>query len=222
MDEGTVKDANFHLYLPPSLLHNYSNPLMTFSAQRAADCLAADDTDNDGQGGISHLLSFVDGISSCVYISDLHFLCEQVLSHGATIRCFVNHHKTRVLTSRNGTSILLTLSTHNPPLAHSLSTFIASFSTTPYPTNKTAPDIPVELNTGFRLLGQPVGSAIFASDFFACNIDDIKKNITSLLDNIIDQQTSLRHYSQCIIQKLPHLLSADILFHLPTDDPNPP
>ena len=27
---------------------------------------------------------------------------------------------------------------------------------------QTAPDIPVELTTGFRLLGQPVGSATFA------------------------------------------------------------
>ena len=49
-----------------------------------------------------------------------------------------------------------------------------------------------------------------------------QKNITSLLDNITDQQTHLRLFSQCIIQKLPHLLSVGVLFHLPTDDPNPP
>ena len=35
--------------------------------------LADGDTGNDGQGGISHLLSFVDDISSCVYLPDLHF-----------------------------------------------------------------------------------------------------------------------------------------------------
>jgi hypothetical protein len=75
-------------------------------------------------------------------------------------------------------------------LAHLLSTSIASFSTTPHPTYKTAPNIPVELTTGFRLLGQPVGSANFASDFFACRINDIKKYTTLLLlDNITDQQT---------------------------------
>jgi hypothetical protein len=132
---------------------------------------------DDGQGGISHLLSFVDDISSCVYLPDFDFLCEQVRSRGASIGCFVNPHKTRVLTSCNGTSILSTLTIHNPLLAQSLSTSIASFSTTPHPTGKSAPDIPVELITGFRLLGQPIGSATFASEFFHRHIDDIKKKI---------------------------------------------
>ena len=140
----------------------------------------------------------------------------------SSIGCFVNSHKTRILTSCNGTSILPALTTHDPQLALSISNSIASFSTTPHPTEKTAPDIPVELTTGFRLLGQPVGSATFATEFFGRRIHDVKKNITSLLDNITDQQTRLRLFSQCIIQKLPHLLSADVLYHLPTDNPNPP
>jgi hypothetical protein len=152
---------------------------------------------------------------------NLQFLCEQVRSHGASIGCFVNPHKTRVLISCNGTSILPTLTTHDPPLAHSLSTSIASFSTTPHPTNKTAPDIPVELTSaGLRLLGQPAGSATFASDFFDRHIADVRRNITSLLENISNQQTCLQLFSQCIMQKLPHLLSADVLFHLPTDHPD--
>jgi len=133
------------------------------------------DTGNDGQGGISHLLSFDDDISSCVYLPDLYFLCAQVRSRGASIGCFVNPHKTRVLTPCNGTSILPALTTHDPPLAHSISNSISSFSTTPHPTDKTAPDIPVELTTSFRLLGQPVGSATFASNFFDYHIDDVKK-----------------------------------------------
>jgi len=95
------------------------------------------------------------------------------------------------------------LTTHNPPLVCSISNSILSFSTTPHPTDKTAPDIPVELTTGFRLLGQPVGSTTFASDFFDRRIDDVKKYITSLLHNITDQQTCLRLFSQCIIKITP-------------------
>jgi hypothetical protein len=57
---------------------------------------------------------------------------------------------------------------------HSISNSISPFSTTPHPTDKTAPGIPAELTTGFRLLGQPVGSATFASDFFDRRIDDVK------------------------------------------------
>ena len=222
MEEGTSQGCPLSPLFASFVVAQLLEPIDGLLQQRTAERLAAGDTGNDDQGGISHLLSFVDDISSCVYLPNLHFLsCEQVSSRGASVGCFVNPHKTRVLTSCNGTFILPTLSTHNPPLTHSLSTSSASFSTTPYLTNKTAPDI--ELTTGFRLLGQPVGSATFSSDFFACQIDDVKKNITSLLDNITDQQTRLRLFSQCIIQKLPHpLLSADILFHLPTDDPNPP
>ncbi len=61
----------------------------------AATRLTDGDTGSDGQGGISHLFSFVDDISSCVYLLDLHFLCEKVRYHGASIGCFVNPHKTR-------------------------------------------------------------------------------------------------------------------------------
>jgi hypothetical protein len=222
MEEGTSQGCPLSPLFASFVVARLLEPIDGLLRKRAAACHAAGDTGNDSQGGISHLLSFVDDISSCVYLPDLHFLCEQVQSRGASIGCFVNPHKTRILTSCNGTSIVPTLTTHNPSLAGSLSTSIASFSTTPHPTNKTAPNILVELTTGFRLLGQPVGSAPFASHFFACRIDDVKKNITSLLDNITDQQTHLRLFSQCIIQKLPHLLSADVFFHLPTNNFNPP
>jgi hypothetical protein len=217
MEEGTSQGCPLSPLFASFVVARLIKLIDGLLCECAATCLTIGDTGNDGQGGISHLLSFVDDISSCVYLPDFQFLCEQVRSHGPSIGCFVNPHKTRVLTSCNWTSILPTLTTHNPPLAHSLLISIASFSTTSHLTNKTAPDIPVELTSGFRLLGQPVGSATFASNFFDRHIADIRRNI-----NISNQQTHLRLFSQCIIQKLPHLLSADVLFHLPTDHPDPP
>jgi hypothetical protein len=71
-------------------------------------------------------------------------------------------------------TFFVAITTHDPPLAHSISNSISSFSTTPHPTDKTAPDIPVELTTSFRLLGQPVGSATFATEFFDHRIDEVK------------------------------------------------
>jgi hypothetical protein len=222
MEKGTSQGCPLSPLFASFVVARLLEPIDGLLRKCTAACLAAGNTGNDSQGGISHLLSFVDDTSSCVYLPNLHFLCEQVQSRGTSIGCFVSPHKTRILTSCNGTSIVPTLTTHNPSMARSLSTLIASFSTTPHPTNKAAPDFPVELITGFRLLGQPIGPATFASNFFARRIDNVKKNITSLLDNITHQQTRLRLFSQCIIQKLPHLLSVDVLFHLPTDDPNPP
>jgi len=148
-EEGTSQRCPFSPLFASFIVARLLEPTNGVLREHAVTHLANGDTGNDGQGGISHLLSFVDNISSCVYLPDLHFLCAQVRSRGATIGCFVNPHKTRVLTSCNGTSILPTLTTHDPPLARSLSNSIASFSTTPHPTTKTAPDIPVELTTGF-------------------------------------------------------------------------
>ena len=222
MEEGTSQGCPLSPLFASFVVARLLKHIDGLLRERAAARLANGDPGDDDHGGISHLLSFVDDISSCIYLPDLQFLCKQVRTRGASIGCFVNSHKTRVLTSCNGTSILPALTAHDPQLALSISNSIASFSTTPHPTNKTAPDIPVELTTGFRLLGQPVGSATFATEFFDHRIDDVKKNITSLLDNITDQQTRLRLFSQCIIQKLPHLLSADVLYHLPTNNPNPP
>jgi hypothetical protein len=110
----------------------------------------------------------------------------------------------------------------NPTLATSLSNTIARFSTGPHPTDNSAPSIPVELTTGFRLLGHPVGSSDFAATFFSARITDIKECITSLNTSIDDQQTKLKLFSQYIIQKIPHLLASDILYNLPTNHPDQP
>jgi hypothetical protein len=129
--------------------------------------------------------------------------------------------KKRILTSCNGTSPLPLLHTINLTLSTAISTTIAEFSTCPHPTDKSAPAIPVELTTGFRLLGHPVGSSTFATKFFTAQVDNIKECITSMTHSITDEQTQLHLFSQCLLQKLPHLLASDVLYNLPTDNSNP-
>ncbi len=196
-------------------------PIDKLLRQRASDRLASGDPGNDGFGGISHLLGYVDDISSCVYLHNLPFLCNTLKSLGASLGCFVNSSKTCIHTSCNGTSPLPLLHTINPTLSTAISTTIAEFSTRPHPTDKSAPAIPVKLTTGFRLLGHPVGSSTFATKFFTAQVNNIKECITSMLHSITDEQTQLRLFSQCLLQKLPHLLASDVLYNLSTDDPNP-
>ena len=131
----------------------------SYENKQRHDYVASGDPGDDGFGGISHLLGFVADISSCVFLPDLPFLCTTLKKLGASLGCFDNPSKTRILTSCNGSSTLPLLHTVNPTLATSISTTIAEFSTRPHPTDKSAPPLPVELTTGFRLLGQPVGSA---------------------------------------------------------------
>ncbi len=112
----------------------------------------------------------------------LQFPMWKIKSCGASIGWLGNPSKTRILPSYNRSSILPKLTHHNPSLAISLTKTFAQFSTTPYPTNKTAPGH----TAVFRLPGDPVASPMFASKIFNSYIADVKKHITSILDNIID------------------------------------
>jgi hypothetical protein len=112
--------------------------------------------------------------------------------------------------------------TTNPTLGQSITTTIETFSNEPDRADTTSTR-PVELtSSGFRLLGHPVGLASFASSFFDKCTDTVKKCVETLSTSISDPQTRLRIFSSCLLQKIPHLLSSDIIYHLPPDDPDPP
>jgi hypothetical protein len=136
-------------------------PIDKLLRARAASRLASGDTGDDGHCGISHLLSHVDDISTCVYLDDLQFLCETLKSRGASLGCFVYTSKTRILTSCNGTSPVDDITALDANLGASIYQTIAQFSNKPNPTDQTQ-TIPVELTDGCRLLGHPIGSAEFA------------------------------------------------------------
>jgi len=98
---------------------------------------------------------------------------------------------------------------------------IAEFSMEPHPTNKSAPSIPVELTTGFRLLGQLAGSPTFATEFLSSCVVAVKESLASLSTSITDEQTKLSLFSHSLLQRLPHLVPSDILYNLPVNDPDP-
>ena len=165
MKEGVSQGCPLSPLFASFVVARLLEPIDKLLRQRASDRLASGDPGDDGFGGISHLLGYVDDISSCIYLYNLPFLCNTLKSLGASLGCFVNSSKTCILTSCNGTSPLPLLHTINPTLSTAISTTIAEFSTRPHPTDKSAPAIPVELTTGFRLLGHPVGSSTFATEF---------------------------------------------------------
>jgi hypothetical protein len=190
--------------------------------ERAMARLTSGNPGGNGYGSISHLLSYVDDVSTCVYLLDLAFSCNTLKTHSTSLGCFVNTSKTRILTSCDGTSPLARITDANPSLGLSIKQSITTFSNTPNPLDPTGPPLPVELTSGFHLLGHLVGSVPFAQDFFTTCLTTINRCITSLSDSISDNQTRLHLFSQCIIQKIPHLLSSDVLYHLPQDDQKKP
>jgi hypothetical protein len=81
--------------------------------------------------------------------------------------------------------------------------------------------IPAELTTGFCLLGSPAGSPAFAREYFNTQLIDIQTCNTTMSTAITDRHTKLRLFSQCLIQKIPHLLDINVLYHYDTDEPPP-
>jgi hypothetical protein len=196
MKEGVSQGCSLSPLFASFVVARLLQPIDSLLRKQAAAQLASGNPGDDGYGGISHLLGYVNEISSCVFLPNLPFICNTLKTIGAYIGCFVNSSKIRILTSCNGTSTLPLLHNTNPTLAKSISGTIAEFSTQPHPTNKSDPALPVELTTGFRLLGQPVGSPTFAKEFFSSRVSAIKNCLSALSTSITNEQTKLRLFSQ--------------------------
>jgi len=154
-------------------------------------------------------------------LEDLKFLCNQFATIGAPLGCFVNPMKTRILTSTLGHSPLPDLYQINPSLATSISDIISKYSTKPNDINILGPPLPAKLTTGFCLLGSPVGFPAFAREYFNTQLIDIQTCITTMSTAITDRHTKLQLFLQCLIQKIPHLLGWDVLYHYDTEKPPP-
>ena len=109
----------------------------------------------------------------------------------------------------------------NPSLATCIQDTIEHYSTKPNNNDILGPAIPVKLTTGYRLLGSPIGSLDFACEYFNAQLTNIQDCIELMSTAISDPHTKLRLFSQCIIQKLPHLPGCDVLYHYDTDN-HPP
>jgi len=94
MKEGVSQGCPVSPLFASFVVARLLEPIDSLLRERAAAQLASGDSGDDGFGGISHLLGYVDNISSCVYLSDLPFLCSTLNSTGASLGCFVNPSKT--------------------------------------------------------------------------------------------------------------------------------
>ena len=221
MEEGVSQGCPLSPIFASLVVTNLLQPLDIELRKRAATRLRNGDPGDDGFGGITHLLGYVDDVSACTPLEDLKFLCDRFATIGAPIGCFVNPMKTRILTSTSGHSPLPDIHELNPTLATSISDAISKYSTKSNDINILGPPLPAEITTGFRLLGSPVGSPAFAREYFNTQLVEIQSCITTMSTAITDRQTKLRLFSQCLIQKIPHLLGSDVLYHYDTDTPPP-
>jgi hypothetical protein len=93
MKEGASEGCPLSPLFASFVVARLLQPIDSLPKERAAARLASGDPGDDGFGGISHLLGFVDDISSCVFLPDLPFLCTTLKTLGASLGCYVTHQK---------------------------------------------------------------------------------------------------------------------------------
>jgi hypothetical protein len=212
MEDGVNQGCPLSPIFATLVLHRILQPLDKALKERAQARVLSGDLGDDGFGSIAHLLAYMDDISSTVAYDDIEFFCTEIERLGLSRGCIVNPQKTRILTSCSGDSIIDLLP---PTTATIIQRTIAKYSVD---INKDKTTTPVELTTGFRLLGTPVGSKDFAYQFYTEQLDIVRNGIKSMTHAITDTQTRLKLFSTCIIQKLPHLLDSEIMHYYPTDN----
>ena len=217
MEEGSSQGCPLSPILAALVVVRLLKPIDHSLRQRALQRFEAGILHDDNYGGRTHLLGFLDDISTLVPLEDLLFLCDQFKQRGIPLGCFINKGKTRILTSTNGISPIQAISISNPSLAQDITSAISRYSTTPNKHDPSQHD-PIELTDGFRLLGLPVGNREFTISFLNEQLEAIQKQSTTVHKVIQDPHTRLRLFQQCTSMKLSHLLVTDALHNLPAEN----
>jgi hypothetical protein len=164
MEEGISQGCPLSPIFASLVIANLIQSIDIELRKKATTCLLNGNPGDDGFGGITRLLGYVDDVSACISLADLQFLCDRFATIGAPLGCFVNPMTKRFLTSTSGHSPIPDLFHLNPTLATSIIDTIYQYSTKPNDIDVQGPPLPAKLTTGFRLLGSPVGSPAFAQE----------------------------------------------------------
>ena len=108
MKEGVSQGCPLSPLFASFVVARLLEPIDSLLRKRAAARLASGDPGDEGFGGISHLLGYVEEISSCVYLSDLPFQCNTLKNIGA-----LSTHQKHAF-SPHATTLPLSLSSTQP------------------------------------------------------------------------------------------------------------
>ena len=198
MKEGVNQGCPLSSTLAALILNEILVPLTAKLKARAKERLRNNNPGDDGLGGETDPMAYIDDCGASVYVEDVWPFLEEFNRLGTPLGCHLNYDKTRIMTSTNGTSEDAAIT------KYSKSTSII---------NARPVSSRVEVTTGLRLLGQPLGLVTFAKQFF---IDRLKANLADssrLLEVVPDPHTALRLFSQCTLHKLPHLLGSEVMYY---------
>ncbi|KAL7532099.1 hypothetical protein ACHAWF_004011 [Thalassiosira exigua] len=216
-EEGTNQGCPLSSTLAALVLHEVIAPLTRKLDDRAAARLANQRGGDDGLGGRTDAKAYVDDTGAAVPLEDLRFFLEEFTRLASPLGLRLNRSKTLVLLSTSGDSAIPAIrQERGDAFADDIADIIDEFSQA-----KQQPDGSYrggkEVVSGLRLLGQPVGSSDFATEFNARQIEANKADAETLLRTVPDRHTALRLFTQCTLHRLPHLLGSEVLYaHDPT------
>jgi hypothetical protein len=106
MEEGANQGCPLSSTFAALVLHTVIAPIATALHQRAAARLASGDQGDDGLGGISDPMAYVDDKNICIYLPDVAFFFTEFCRRAPSKGLFLNSFKTRILTSTSGNTAI--------------------------------------------------------------------------------------------------------------------
>ena len=120
MEEGVNQGCPLSFIFAAFILNEILVPLDKIMQARTAARERTCGPGDDGYGGRTHQMGFVDNLGSSVILEDCLFYLQKFDELAKPFGCFMNKCKTRILTSCNGQSILPLLEESQPNVAADL------------------------------------------------------------------------------------------------------
>lgn len=188
---------------------------------RAASRLANGISGDDGLGSLAILLAYVDDVNCVIHHDDIEFFLRRFTELASPLGAVLNTDKTRILTTTTNSSLVQTLLNHDDLSlvikGKQLEQTIAKYSTSKLDDGSR---IAVEVTDGLRILGVPIGSTSFCSNFILKALQKADSDASKLLSKLDDLQTILRLFSTCTANKVTHLFGCDVYNSNPDELPN--
>ncbi len=162
---------------------------------------------DDELGGIALIMAYVDDANFLVPLEDVLPLLNAFNEVAEPLGAVMNTEKTRIMTSTTGKSILERLEKEDKATHDSLSEAINQFSRT---SNADGSTSSYEETNGLRILGVPIGSDDFCSEFHLKQVLKAAVDSNKILDGLHDKQTMLRIFKTCTLHKVTHLFASDV------------
>jgi hypothetical protein len=158
----------------------------------------------------TNTLSYLDDTTCFLSFPDIVFFLQCLSALGTPHGIFLSFHKTHLLTSMMGTSVLPLLAPDDATALTAALNFLTSHGN-PLP----------EITTGIHLLGQPLGQFDFTTSFLTNALSSFSNDIHCLNIGLSDLQTQAVLFRFCTRATVDHLLESDFYAHASLTHPCP-